>query len=148
MKKIGIDIGWTIKGERQEGDRNKPAPESFRIISRMVELGYDVYLISKVDSKQREEVEQWLTSTDFFNKTGVKPESLYFCFERKDKALFVKALGICAMIDDRPEVLAFLDDKVAKFLISPEPSELTKWKDRLVNTQIVSNWLEIEQSFF
>ena len=146
--KIGIDLGWTIKGHKPSNERDLPAPDSFRVISELVRRGDLVYIISKVNSEQKARCEKWLETHDFFDKTGVKPENLYFCFERKDKAIFVKALGIKIMIDDRPEVMAHLDFDVVKFLINPDEADMIQHKDQLINTKIVKNWLEIAQSLF
>lgn len=143
---VGIDIGWTIKGVRPENNQDKIAPDSFRVIKRLVQTcGGKVFLISKVNSAQRERCEKWLKDTEFFEQTGVKPENLYFCFERKDKSLFVKALNINFMIDDRAEVMAHISPLVVKFLINPEPDDLEKHRNHLFNTVIVNDWLEIER---
>lgn len=145
---IGIDVGWTIKGVRREKDRDKIAPESFRVIKRLVQRNSGtVYLISKVDSYQKQRVEEWLKKTDFFNQTGVNEKNLYFCFERKDKGIFVKALDIKIMIDDRAEVMAALPLDVKKLLLVPEERELAN-QPALKNIRVVQNWSEIEQVLF
>jgi len=144
--RIGIDLGWTVKGHKPSKDRDLPAPDSFRVISELVRSGNIIYIISKVTSEQKERAEKWLQLHDFFNKTGVKPENLYFCFERRDKAIFVAALGIKMMIDDRAEVMAHLPVQVIKLLINPDDDDLERHEGRLFNTKTVKSWLEIEQS--
>jgi hypothetical protein len=144
-KNIAVDVGWTLKGVRKDNDRHKTAPDSFRVIRHLVNQGHNVVLISKVNSRQKEEVEQWLENVDFFNKTGVRPENLFFCFERKDKSIFVKALDIDIMIDDRAEVMAHLPSRVTKFLLNPEEDDLDRHRATLVGTLIVQDWLEIER---
>lgn len=146
--RVGIDLGWTVKGHKPSNERDLPAPESFRVISELVRRGDVVYIISKVTSEQKERAEKWLKEHDFFNKTGVKPENLYFCFERKDKTIFVRGLGIKIMVDDRAEVMAHLDYDVIKFLINPDGDDLQRHKEHLFNTKIVKDWLEIERSLF
>jgi hypothetical protein len=142
--KIGIDIGWTIKGVRSENDRSKIAPESFRIIKNMIDKGHEVYLISKVNDAQRARTFEWLKDTKILENTGIKEENLFFCFERKDKSIFVRGLSIQIMIDDRAEVMAYLDPHVIKFLLDPEDDDLDRYENVLINTTIVKNWLEIE----
>jgi len=146
--RIGIDLGWTVKGHKPSNERDLPAPDSFRVISELIKRGDIVYIISKVNSEQKARCETWLKHHDFFNKTGVKPENLYFCFERKDKTLFVRALNIKIMIDDRPEVMAHLDYDVIKLLINPDEPDMVQHKDHLFNTKIVKDWLEIERVMF
>ena len=80
--------------------------------------------------------------------TVVKTENLYFCFERKDKSIFVKALNIGIMIDDRTEVMTNLNPLVIKFLLNPDPVEFTEHYHKLINCRFVNNWLEIEKCLF
>ncbi len=145
INKIGIDVGWTIKGVKSEKNGDKVAPDCLRIISSWVNRKDDVFIISKVNSFQKTDVELWLKKTNFFEITGVPYDNLYFCFERRDKSLFVKALEIGVMIDDRPEVMAYLDYNVIKLLLSPDEKDMKKYKEKLSNTKIVNNWLEIER---
>jgi hypothetical protein len=142
---IGIDIGYTIKGVRREGNSKIVAPNSVDTIKKLVDRGDIVYLISKANSAQKEDCENFLREIDFFNKTGVNPANVYFCYERPHKALFVKALEINIMVDDRSEVMAFLPWQVVKFLLVPEEDEYVKYKHLLKNTQIVNDWFEIER---
>lgn len=144
-KNIAIDIGWTLKGVRKDNDRNKTAPDSFRVVRHLVNQGHNVFLISKVNSRQKEDVERWLENVNFFNETGVKPENLFFCFERKDKGIFVKALDIDIMIDDRAEVMAHLPARVTKFLLNPEEDDLNHHRAALTKVFMVSDWMEIER---
>lgn len=139
---IGIDIGNTIKGWK--GDKNAVPPDTFRIITDWVKKFNNIYLISRVNQEQKDIVEMWLWDTDFFKQTGVDPNNLYFCWERKDKNLFVKALNITTMIDDRPEVMANMDKNVFKLLIQPDEQDLEKYKFKLFNTFVVTSWKEIE----
>jgi hypothetical protein len=143
---IGIDIGWTLKGVRAEYSKNRTAPNSFETIRKLVKRGDTVYFISKCNSSQKAEVEQWIKEVDLFKQTNTNPENLYFCFERKDKSLFVKALDIQIMIDDRTEVMAHLNPMVVKVLLDPELSEYETYKHRLCNTTVVKNWYEIERA--
>lgn len=143
MLNIGIDIGWTIKGFKPHNDKNIPSPGSFDIITELIQRNHNIFLISKVNSEQKQKVEEWLKIHDFFNITKVKPENLYFCFERKDKSLFVKALNIDIMIDDRPEVLVHLPYNTTKILINPDIEDLKLYKNQLDDIRLVSNWYQI-----
>src|SRR5579862_1684003 len=145
---IGVDLGWTVKGVRANGNKDTIAPDSFSVIKCLVNRGDTVFVISKVNSAQKERAEKWLKDVNFFEETGIKPENVYFCFEKKDKAVFVKALDIKIMIDDRTEVMANLPVLVVKFLISPDVFEYHKFSHMLYNCKMVANWLEIEKSLF
>ena len=142
---IGIDLGWTIRGVRIENNRDKIAPNSLETIRKLVDRGDNIYFISKVNSTQKENMEQWIKDINLFESTQTNPNNLYFCFERKDKSLFVKALNIQIMIDDRTEVMAHLNPLVVKFLLAPEQNEYNQYKYRLTNTNVVNDWFEIEK---
>ncbi len=145
---IGIDLGYTIKGVRSDGHSDRIAPDSFRVISELVKRGDNVFIISKVTSEQKGRAEIWLKNVDFFNQTGVNPQNVYFCFDRRDKALFVKALDIQIMIDDRAEVMVHLSPLVVKFLINPETDDYDIHSRRLFNCKVVADWMEIERALF
>lgn len=143
-KTLGIDLGNTIVGSRERNDRYYVEPRCFEIINKLEKI-YDIYIISKVNSEQRERSLKWLQESNFFIKTGVNPNNLFYCFERKDKAIFSKALNIDIFIDDRCQVMQYLDDRILKLLINPETTDLEKYKDKLINTQLVKSWEEIEK---
>jgi hypothetical protein len=150
MKNIGIDVGWTIKGIKgEEGKKNEPMPHSFDVIKKIVKEFDNVYLISKADSRQKAEVEEWLFQNYFFEITGVKHGNLYFCHERRDKSIFAKGLELNYFIDDRPEVMYHLPFYILKYLISASKEDLDKFKDKAIsNLTIVKDWLEIEYHLF
>jgi hypothetical protein len=140
---LGIDLGWTIVGNRDTGDRYELAHNAFEVIKAIKPYFNDVYIISKVNSEQKERSLKWIKDVDFFNSTGISPNNLYYCFERRDKAIFVRGLGITHFIDDKAEVLSHLDKDVAKVLFNPNEDDLTKYKNKLFNTWVTKDWLEI-----
>ena len=138
--KIGADIGNTIYNPKTK----LPFPGALETITRLVNDGHEVYLISKVNSEQQARSLKWLADVDFFNFTGVKKENLYYCFERKDKAIFVKALGIDIFIDDRPEVLYHMESHVKKFLINATEKDVLEYKDKVAAIK-ANNWDELSE---
>jgi 5'(3')-deoxyribonucleotidase len=151
---IGIDIGGTIKDVRYPDGtiaHSGVAPHSFRVINELRKKGHVPFIISKVTTEQKDRAEKWIESTGLYPKTGIRSVNVYFCHDRKDKAIFVKALDIGVMIDDRAEVIASLEPNVFKLLITPEAEDFARYKHRLVKTELVSDWEQIEtilDSFF
>lgn len=145
MKNLGIDIGHTIVGSRIVGDRYHVESNCFEVVAKLVAQFDNTYLVSKVNSTQRERSLQWLKDSEFFTKTGIKQDNLYYCFDRRDKAIFVRALDITHFIDDRAEVLYHLDEPVNKYLFNPENFDVAKYGEHLKNTTHVSSWTDIEK---
>lgn len=143
MRNLGIDLGWTIVGNRVTGDKYEVQSACFTTILRLTKYFDNVYIISKVNSTQKESSLKWIESVEFFNKTNIKPENLYYCFERKDKAIFAKGLGITHFIDDRAEVMYHLDKSIVKILFNPDPIHVEKYRGKLFNTTITNDWSQI-----
>jgi len=147
----GLDLGNCIVGRRQKNEgsfESMPIDGMFDILPKLVKRFSNTYIISRVNSEQRERSLLWLEKYDFFNRTGIDKNNLYYCFERRDKALFVKALNIRIFIDDRPNVLTPMGDDVRKILFNPTESDMVKHCDEIKNAKnlvIVRNWKEIEE---
>ena len=109
----------------------------------------NTYIISRVDTDQRIRAINWLNDHDFYSKTGIKQTDVYYCFDRKDKAIFVRGLGIDAFIDDRPDVLMCMDNKVDKILFNPYAGDMETYKNdiEINNMLIVRDWNRIGEYF-
>jgi len=143
MRNLGIDIGWTIKGNRATGNKDEPAPNSFDVIKNLHSRFDNIYFISKCNSVQKWHVEEWLLKYEVLKNTNVPFENLYFCFERKDKSIFAKALELTHFIDDRPEVMFHLPENIVKILFSPTAEDLDTYKGKLSNTIVTDNWIDV-----
>ncbi len=140
---IGIDLGGTIF-HRAAG---KAFDNSIGVIKKLINRGDNIYIISRVNSEQRERSLKWLSDTDFFNQTGINKDNLYYCWDRRDKSIFAKALNISVFIDDRAEVMYYMNPLIVKFLINPPKQDLIEYEGKLINTMIVKDWFEIEEKF-
>lgn len=139
---LGLDLGNCIfkKGEI--------IPNSFETIAKLVPKFNDVYIISRVNSEQRNMSLKRLEETDFFNKTGVKRENLYYCFDRRDKAIFAKALNVRWFIDDRPDVLIPMKG-IKKILFNPTTKDFDKYYREIydLDMAVVFDWRDIGKIF-
>ncbi len=148
MGNLGIDLGRTLK---QGADAaHAPFPLAFETVKKFHSIFDNIYIVSRVNPEQRERALKWFETVDFFNLTGIKPENVYFCFDRRDKHLFAKGLDITCFIDDRPDCLIPMGKEVLKILFNPFAMDLAKEKDKLEklkNLHIVKNWGEIAEYF-
>ena len=146
---LGIDIGRCIKGPSKE-QYSEPMPGAFETISKLTKKFNNTYIVSRVNSEQRERAIKWLEEKDFYNLTGIPKENVYYCFDRRDKAIYQRGLKINVFIDDRPNCLIPMENHVKKILFNPWEGDLKKYKDelnQLENLIIIKNWKEIGEYF-
>jgi len=63
----------------------------------------------------------WLAHHRFAERTGIPVDHVRFCRERADKAIHCRELGITDFVDDRPDVLGYLDGIVERrYLFGPQ----------------------------
>jgi hypothetical protein len=136
---LGIDIGRVIiQGDGpdtsfvgaasiEEALRAPAMDGALESIARLVErFERRVWLISKCGKRVEERTRLWLDHHRFYEVTGLPPENLRFCRERKDKAPICVGLGITMFIDDRLDVHRHMGGLVPyRFLFgspsSPDP---------------------------
>lgn len=119
--RIGIDIGKVIIGGVSELPDTSffsenflatpPIPEAFESI-RLLARDFDIWLISKCGQKIQDRSLVWLKEYNFFELTGVKPEQVIFCRQRKEKAPIAQSLGLRVFIDDRVDIISSMKNMV------------------------------------
>lgn len=146
---IGVDIGNVIsKIDTDEGGRKsylqhqiKGAFDGVRTLHQIFEG--QICLISKCGVITQVRTREWLAKSLFFETTGVNPNYVFFCEERKQKGLICDYLGVTHFIDDRLEVLGYLKTVPNKFLFSPSEREIAKNVEHLKDVMRVENWEEL-----
>jgi hypothetical protein len=134
---IGIDIGRVIiAGEHSptggdtsffSGDdaalfRTPMVPHAFAAITELVEhFEGRAWLVSKCGTNVADRSLRWLSHHGFWATTGIAPESVRFCRERRQKAGIAEALGITHFVDDKHDVISSLSGIVEhRFLFGPQ----------------------------
>ncbi len=109
----------------------------------------NVWIVSKASPHQREVSRLALEKFRFYPTTGLKPDQVLFCPERKDKRPIIKALDLEGHIDDRGEVI----ESIQKFVkcpvwFSPEEYDTAQWLYQVKYTvRVVSGWKQIMEMF-
>ncbi len=122
--RLGIDFGRVIMGAARPDGR---ADTSFltggeaRAMQTPAEAGAletirdltahlqgNVWIVSTCGPRVERRTRRWLSHHDFFERTGVAPDHLCFCRERREKRVHGRALALTHFIDDRMDVLAHL----------------------------------------
>ena len=105
MTRIGLDFGKTIAVTD-----SLPFYHSFETIKHIVcKYGIEnVFIISKAREKMRKDILKWFKTYNFFKKTGIIKNNVFFVREYVDKVTLVKKMNINVFIDDHFKVISRL----------------------------------------
>jgi hypothetical protein len=122
--RLGIDIGRVIigpvdddgvadtsflSGSPDDAMRTPPTAGAFDAIARLADaFDGQVWLVSKCGPKVQAKTVRWLAHWQFWTSTGIPPDHVRFCRERRDKAIHCADLAITHFVDDRVDVLGHL----------------------------------------
>jgi hypothetical protein len=153
---LGVDVGGVILDFLRHldselafsGPRYLETPEIPDAIDSIARLNTGrfesrVYLVSKYLGDGPNRILEWLHERRFFEKTGIPPERFHPCKERHEKMPIARDLGITHFVDDRAEVLSYLQGVVPHLYlfqdldegadeyqrIRAEASHVESWKD-------------------
>ncbi len=144
-EKIGFDLGNTIYAREEE--IMFPYFDAFRVIKRLTteRFGRESYIVSKVTPEQKIRAIIHLNRTKFYAKTGISPQRVEFCTERSDKAPIAKRLSLTHFVDDRPEVMVYMDFVPHRILFRPSLEDMEQYKGQLDGVVVAQSWKEIER---
>ncbi|MEV7330303.1 hypothetical protein [Micromonospora sp. NPDC093244] len=69
--------------------------------------------------------------------------SVHFCRTRPDKAPIARRLGLTHVVDDKLEVLGYLDSVPHRYLFRPRPAEVAANAALLPRVHRVESWPEL-----
>jgi len=152
-----VDIGGVViqrTGDADEDDTSfwgpnyleTPAVEdAIATIAALVRdrFGDAVYLVSKCGEETEERSRGWLSHNRFFERTGMSPSHVYFCRKRVEKAPICTRLGVTHFVDDRLEVLSYLDAVPHRYLFQGRDEEVAEFSAFLKLVQRVESWKAI-----
>lgn len=155
---LGVDIGGVIiAGSSASADTSffgpnylaTPAvPGAFAALAELVsqKFGDRVYLVSKCGQRVQGKTLDWLSHHHFYQRTGIFPHHVRFCRERSWKASIAGELGITHFIDDRLEVLGYLEEVANLYLFQPQAKEVQEHRQHLHRVQVVDSWDEVSNA--
>jgi hypothetical protein len=154
--KIGIDIGGVIMGSSVPGEedtsffsdnflRTPVSVGAVDTIWRITEhFGRDnVFIVSKCGPIVQRKTLLWMDHHEFCDGAGIDPKNIFFCLKRYEKAPICEELGISAFIDDKLEVLSYLEKVPTRILFRPNPLEIIKFQEFLPMVTQVSGWTDV-----
>ena len=154
---LGVDIGNVIINHRHTDksdktlyeEKHSTIPSTEGVFEALKELNNkrfkgNIFLVSKCTEWAQEKILKWLEDNDFYARTGIKRENVFFCRERHEKEKICRNNNITHFIDNRLEVLGYLVGIVPNlFLYQPDQTEVDEYKQFLPKVIKVESWTEI-----
>jgi hypothetical protein len=136
--RVGADVGGVMTDQhRNDGTdtsfrsdnflKTTPVDDAFESMRSLVQRygAENVFIISKCGERIENKTRWWLAHHNLYTRYGFSPYNLYFCRERADKAPIAKELGLTHFVDDRRDVLAYMETEVAhRLLFGPQETPL------------------------
>ncbi len=139
---LGIDcsdvIFYTLSG--------RVMPQAIESIKKIVKAKHfqEIYIISKVNPLSKRIFLFRLHRLDFWNRTGISPNQIYFCRRHEDKAAICKKLNITHFVDDRLRVLHNLKSVRHRYALNPRRlTEQRRYPEAFRGVVVVKNWDEL-----
>lgn len=147
---VGIDIGRVLmsatdpdgtadtsflSGSDLDALETPPTPGALAALATLVDrCDGRVWLVSKCGARVADLTRRWLVHQGVYTRTGLRPEQVRFCKERKGKAPICLEVGVTHFVDDRADVHRHLAGIVPfRFLFGyqsgPAPAELVHVRD-------------------
>lgn len=154
MKEVlGVDVGGVIIDRVNDGTdtsffgRNflltTAVADGFEVLKRLSKRFDQIVLVSKCGQSTQDRTRKWLAHHDFYNRTGIADVDVHFCRERRDKAGICQQLNVTHFIDDRLEVLGYLETVPNLYLFQPVESEVKRFSRFLPRVTRVNSWQEV-----
>ena len=149
---LGVDVGGVIIDRVNDNTDTSlfsdnylattAVPGAFEALARLTagRFGGQVFLVSKCGARVEAKTREWLHHHDFHARTGIPAGHLHFCRRRPDKAGICERLGVTHFIDDRLEVLGYLDTVTNLYLFRPDAREMKRHTRHLVQVEIMDSW--------
>ncbi|HIC79952.1 MAG TPA: hypothetical protein EYP07_03165 [Kiloniellaceae bacterium] len=155
MERLGVDIGGVIiEGVSAAADTSffsdnylkTPAlPGAIEALQRLADarFGENIFLVSKCGARTEARTREWLSHHLVYARAGLDPARLRFCRKRHEKAPICEDLGITHFIDDRLEVLGYLESVPNRLLFRPQEAEVAANARHLPAVTRVESWDEV-----
>lgn len=148
---LGLDIGNVITGDMDGGvlfsDRYLNVPDIPGAISGAGELNRifagQVCLVSKCCGIVQVKTREWFAYHRFFDRTGINPNHIFFCEEWRGKSPICRHLGVSHFVDDRLEVLGYMQTVRNRFLFRPDEKEMVRNLEHVNAVRRVESWQEL-----
>ena len=155
LERLGVDVGGVLIDRINDGTdtsflggnylQTTAVPGAFEALQRLgaERFGRAIHLVSKCGEATEAKTRAWLGHHEFYEATGIPADQLHFCRKRQEKAPICLGLGISHFIDDRLEVLGYLESVPNRYLFRPDPREVERHRGHLAKVIRVDGWDEV-----
>lgn len=153
---LGIDVGGVII-DRKRNDNTDTSLfmsnylnahavlDAFTTIKELQARFQDrIFIVSKCGQNIERKTREWMVHNKFPELAGVPMDRVNFCRQRADKAPICQRLGVTHFIDDKLEVLSYLESVPHKYLFDPSPAEVKAYAKHLPKVTQVATWKELQ----
>lgn len=154
---LGVDVGGVIIDRVNDGTdtsffgqnflQTTAVADAFEVLKRLQSRFDQIVVVSKCGQSTQDRTKLWLAHHDFYSRTGIADSDLYFCRERREKAPICQQLGVTHFIDDRLEVLGYLETVSNLYLFQPIESEVTRHSRFLPRVKRMNSWQDVLAEF-
>lgn len=163
IHRVGFDFGDTIVNinrDQSQAFRSespweaKTYPDAIYHIRCIAGLigPTNMHIISRIKSDRAlQATKAWLERNDFYSSTGLRPENVYFCSERYEKAAIAASRRLDCFVDNRPDVLFHLRDVVPhRLLFCPDWSDyneedIQEIEHGIKGVETVDSWKDVHR---
>lgn len=152
-ERFGTDIGGVLAAHAtleflEQPGRHLAVPEiegAFDAVRQLREekFGDEAYVISMCDEAIEARSREWLTHTNFVERTGVEWDRVIYCRTFAEKAQIAGRLGLTHFVDDRLEVMGGFNNGERLYLFQPNAKERARFSQHLHKVLEVRSWREI-----
>ncbi|KOX10556.1 hypothetical protein ADK66_09125 [Micromonospora sp. NRRL B-16802] len=153
MRRLGVDIGGVlIEPADEDADtsffganylRTPAVDGAFDALAALGPAFDEVHLVSKCGATTEQRTRDWLAHHGFPARTGIPVDRVHFCRTRPAKAPIAQRLGLTHFVDDRLEVLGYLESVPHRYLFRPRPAEVDAHAALLPLVHQVRSWPEL-----
>jgi hypothetical protein len=150
---LGVDVGGVIIDRVNDGTDTSFFGRNFLLttavagvfdVLRQLNERFDkIVLVSKCGQSTQDRTRQWLAHHNFYERTGIAEVDVHFCRERREKAPICQKLGVTHFIDDRLEVLGYLESVSHLYLFQPIETEVKRFSRFLPRVKRMNSWQEV-----
>jgi hypothetical protein len=141
MRILGVDCGNVIL--YPFGGIVADSFESLEVIVRSRRFDA-IYIVSRANAISRFLFLVRLQRANFWEKTGIPRENIYFCLKNRRKIDICKKLGVTDFIDDRISVLKHMESLEHCFVFNPKKSTIRKYLNSSPRLTSVRSWDELK----
>lgn len=154
---LGVDVGGVIIDRVNDNTdtsffgrnylQTTAVADAFEVLRALTDYFDKIVVVSKCGQQTQDKTLQWLQQHDFYGITGIQKSDVHFCRERRDKSGICRRLNVTHFVDDRLEVLSYLETVEHLYLFQPNENEVRKFARFLPRVRRKDTWRELLAEF-